>query len=509
MKKSGKILLIVGTSIKSQLKFTRQLCKSPLNLKYLDSAKVFARVAKAITRDYFSKEIHSFEKLTNKKFISYLDLLFFIQKSQNPGVCKLYKAFYKKVQLVNKIILYRYYESLFLEINKITESGKNCVFIENIFNDPYPERKDIFFDFFNIFGNNFKILNIYTDIQTSINQTIQTNDIFMKNISSKKNNAGKIVKSNEFTLNNFEHPLFALELFPLMYGISKNQNHKSFFEHVKGKDLKHVYLQSIYQAKRILGFLIANQTPYFYHKHSILNEIGKNFIYIKDFKMNDNIYISNDRVTSDYTIIESNHVYDLITAGCPDNFLKTLTAWIKYDEYKPYIDKYIGNTANIQQHKQNTVIEDTLFQSSLSEITKNKIAKITKNHPPILIEDIYNQVNLSISLDTVTKSLFKTNCAHFFLQISETKWIAYIVNLLKDQKIQLMFFNNTNINFDTSDKHLIVINHLYIEIGKKFDIHFFIDCIDLHYNQGKYSDTVSNLDKALNFIQNNNLSQIS
>ena len=488
MNKSGKALLVIGTTLKSQIYFVKKICSNIPNLVYVDTKKVFEKTCKSISSDYFYNELSFFQKFTNKKFVDYLDLLYFIQKLQHSEIQLLYKDFYKKAQYVNNIILYRYYEDLYLEINKLINKGKNCIFIENIYNDPYPERNEVFFKFFNILGDNFKNLHIYTDISTTIRNSINNNNNIINSFLSKKS----IKKSGD----NFEHPLFTLELFPLLYEITEKPD-KNIFEQITGKSLKNAYLESIYQAKKLLGFFVSKQIPYFYHKQSILNEIGKSFLYLKDFKDNSNLYIINKRTSYNYNIIESNYSTKESLDKNYTNLIRNIKSWIFDDKYIPYLDSYSKTKSSLIELSS----VEFLFKTKLPFSKKEEVSKVLNNPSVFFIDTIFTENTQNNILKEVITLFFKNKSADFFLRVGEKKWSYYTIKLLENNTFQILFYNNSNITVEKDELHLIMVNYIYIEIAKKLNSHIFIDIINLNPEEKKYLELINQLNIALSIIQ--------
>jgi hypothetical protein len=339
-KNSNKVLVIVGPHSPFLYSVADALCKSNLNFINLETEKIFFSVLQDISRDYFAEEISNAEALTRRSFLHYLDLLYYIQKSSDKKVREFYINFYQKVQILNKVILYRFYEKLYFKALNIQKSGKNCVFVHNYFFSPYPIRLEIFFDFFKLFGNNLKTLNVYTSIEQSINLLQKNNDFFMDFVASKRNSyeAYKDIQNYEYDrqhIQNFYNPLLLLWLFPSMYRMSNIRENQDVLECISGRKLINVYTISLNQAKKLFGYIVQESYPYFYYKADLLNEVKNSAIFLNDSKVT---YISlGNRIDSDYNLIfdSNNHENVLL----PKKFLKCLSDWVKQDKYIPYREK--------------------------------------------------------------------------------------------------------------------------------------------------------------------------
>ena len=499
-RKLGKILLVFSTSITTQQKFIKELCNSNMNFEELDTYTIFKIAVRNITIEYFQDELTESHKIIKKTFSDYLELLAYLQKLHDDKVANLKKIFFRKAKAMNKIILYKYYELLYFAVNKIISSGKNCIFAENIFNDPYPLRKEIFFAFFKIVRENFKVVNIYTNIKSTIEQnTIHNNKIIEKYIKKKID-----VKNISSFYDVLKHPLFALEQFPLFFNVTADVKHKeNALESISGYELKEAYLESIHQTKRVFGFIVYYQYPYFYHKQSILNEIGKNFIYIKNFKETDLIHISNNKIDYDYNIIDSNH--DKKHHICSNTFLDNLSCWLNSEHYKPYIEKRIQQISRKKKiHKQNQT--SLCKKVVLTKSIKERIQFLVKENSLVLFlkDAMYNIKNNNDSmLQLFIKKLEINNPLYLFLYIDNQIWVAYLINILPDKILKIMHFNNSNIELKKRDEHLIMINNLYEQISIKLDFHFFTKCIDLNSKTTAENVEFRNtLDSCLNILNN-------
>ena len=481
MHKQGKILLVTGTSLKSQYEFIRKFCKNNADFIPLNTIKLFNNEVKKITKEYFSKDIEIANKLTKKKHNNFLELLFYLQKLNDPCILKFYKEFYKKIQLINKIVLYRVYESFFLYSKKIVASGKNCIFAENIFIDPFPLRRDIFYTFFNIYGENFKIVHIYTDIGTSIKQLIEGSNHFIQYVFSKQTGYLayreniELEETSGYPVNRYENPLFSLELFPLIYNITnKIPKNNAYLQEIKGSSLKNIYFYSINQNKKLFGLFILKQYPQFYYKHSILNEIGKKFLFIKNFKKDETIYFINNRVDFHYNIIHSHHFTNDGNFFIPSDFILSIESWIKQDIYTPYSDAFLQNSL-LRYNYDNQTNYNAI--SRLSPKNKAYIRGLNSKYQTIFIEDIYNIKKTN----KILNNLINCNNSCILLRINTHLWICYVVTLLPNTKIEIKYsYSSKNISkTDFLDLHLILINYIYIRLSKQLNTHFLINFVDL------------------------------
>lgn len=304
------VILISGISFENQKFIEDIFVNSDLNFTSLNLSSIFFKVAEEITTEYFSKEMSIARKITLQDFSNYLDLLSFIQKSYDKELCGLYKSFYAKVQVINELILYKLYSEAFRECKKIINSRKNCILFENILNDPYPNRRDIFLEYFKFFGDKFKIINIYTSIDDIMKQVINNNEKFITYFSSvtdiRKSYFRQIEdsKNGNFFIPRFENPLFYFENFFLVNNISNfaSCEKDEVIEVINSDEIDFIYKKAVIQMKKIFGFIAANNYPVFYPRMNILNDLGKSFLFLKDLPRNTNYFITNNRSIHDLRI---------------------------------------------------------------------------------------------------------------------------------------------------------------------------------------------------------------
>lgn len=482
MNKQGKVLLVTGTSLRNQYDFVENFCQNNVDFIPLNTIKLFNNVVKEITREYFSEDIKRANELINIKHDNFLELLFYLQKINDPSITDFYKEYYKKIQLINKIILYRIYESFFLHSKQITSSGKHCILTENIFIDPYPLRKDIFYSFFDMYGENFKIVNIYTDIETSIIQLIESSNNFIKYVFSKKTGYSaykkniKLEETYGYPVNRYEDPLFTLELFPLLYNISNKEPKNSYsLQEITGTRLKDIYSKAINQNKKLFGLSILKQYPHFYYKYSIINEVGKKFLFIKNFKKNEMVYFTSNKVDSHYNIIQSNHLINGSNFVIPRDFILSIESWIKQDNYLPYKDVFLQNSL-LKYNNYNINNPKAICKlSKLSQKGKTYVQDLSLEYQVIFIENLYNIKKTN----KILNNLINLNNLCIFLKTNNNVWLSYIIILFPNTQIKIKYYCQSNNKINCLDEHLILVNYIYIRISKQLNTHFFIDFIDL------------------------------
>lgn len=476
-KRSGKVLLIIGTSIHDQLNLAEYFVNK-LEFIKLNQQKIFNKVASDISEEYFIKDIKFVSEITGKIYENYLELLSFLQKTNIAKLSKIYQPIYRQAQLANEIIIFRLYKEYFKEAQQIIISGKNCIIVENIFNDPFPRRKDIFFDYFNYFGDNFKILNVYSSMQNCILQSKYANSKFISYICSNDNIENIYYHINDMAIKNgfdeyiFENPLFNFEQFPLMFHILNQKPNTQIFEVIRGKDLKKIYTESISEIKKIFGFIVLKSYTKFYQKNSILNELGSQFLYLKNFQSEDEIYISNKRLIYHYNLILNGQELDKLAEL--KELIDSIKLWLDNKNYTYYnSSKYITN--NINRNKDQIEYDDS---PNIDIFTKkfNIVNKLISNKQLFIIDNVNNLNNNDI-LYKIYKPEKKENSTYYFLVRTSKGWVVYILSISKYKDITLTYYQNIEAPIAQTDENLIFINHLYISINKIIDKHFYIKII--------------------------------
>lgn len=453
---SNKVLLLTGTSYSDQQKIQKYIINNDPSFVKLNQEAIFYKVAEEISDEYFAKDISLASKLTGKKYFNYLDLLCFLQKAEY----KFYSAVNSKSKMANEIIIYRLYKEYFLETKKIIDSGKKCILSENIFNDPFPMRKEIFFDYFNFFGDNLKILNIYTDIKSIFTQTVHSNKEFIKFVLSKNDAQIAYKELIEDSINGvessyrLENPLFNFELYPLMFNISSSPSSDNF-EVLSGKELKLAYALSVLEMKKIFGFIVLKSYPTFYQKASILNEIGSQFLYMKAFNDQDQLYITNRRLRFDYNLdMQSTSVAQKLSSFMQTHFGISMAA------------------ADLSHNQQLSLVFPAA--AKLKPIP-NKLILDTK----ILLKServfFINRAQ-EINCFKEDKALIaKSNLEYFFFLQTSLWLLPYVLLVSKNMSIKLYWHPKLALNED----HLIFINNLYTNLHKIVSKHFFIKTFDI------------------------------
>lgn len=461
---ANKVLLLTGTSYIDQEKVLKFIIDYDTNFVRLNQEAIFYKVACEISDEYFSKDMRFVDKVTCKQHLNYLDLLYFLQKTHNKKLSKLYSVVNSKSQLANEIIIFRLYKEYFIEVKKIIDSGKNCIFIENIFYDPFPRRKDIFFDYFKFFADDFKILNVYTSIKTIILQTKIINQEFIEYVLSNRNAQSAYEDLIKVSINGvqsshrLENPLFNFELYPLMFNICKTQDsgdHK--FEVLTGIELKMTYEVSVLEMKKILGFMVLKSYPTFYQKVSILNEISSQFLYTKEFNDEDQLYVINKRLIFDYNL-------NMESASVADELNKFIQSCFNS---KSCIH-FNANPA-LKAH----VVLNTVKHRKLSPQIIQDIRCLINSDRVFFINDINDK---EIDYFGVDKDLiFKANLEYFFFLQTCEGWLPYVLLVQKNAKIKL----HLQANLAKSEENLVFINNLYVSLHKVITKHFFINTVNL------------------------------
>jgi hypothetical protein len=472
-KKSGKVLLITGTSVHDQLIIAKYLADE-LEFVKLNQEKIFNKIALEISEEYFIKDIKFAEEITGKIYPNYLYLLSFLQKTNIAKLSKIYQPFYRKAQLANEIIIFRLYKEYFREAQELINSGKNCIIIENIFNDPFPRRKEIFFDYFNSFGDSFKILNVYSSMQNCISKAKTANFKFISYVCSNHNIEDiydymtNLAIKNGYNEYRLENPLFNFEQYPLMFNISNKKSNTQIFEIIKGKDLKRIYNESIFESKKIFGFTVLKSYPIFYQRPSIMNEIGLQFLHLKDFLDEDEIYISNKRLIYNLNLIlDKDNIYEISSfTQISDN----IKLWIQNKDFRYHSsDQYINKIKKVEAQ----IKYESPTQQDLSFETLNTIKKLIPDNNLFIINDIYNKDHIDGPCSINHPNNQKYIKCYYFLRIKNI-WVTYVVSFRNDNNIKLEYFHNAQIPIEQNDENLIFINYLYLYINKLLNRHFYI-----------------------------------
>lgn len=467
----NKVILLTGTSSFDQEMVLSHILNNNASFVRLNQEVIFHKIVHDISHEYFLKDICFVEKVTGRRYDSYLDLLYFLQKTNNKKLVQVFSTVNAKSQLTNEVIIYRLYKEYFIAAQNIVNAGKNCIFIENVFNDPFPQRMDIFYDYFSRLGKNFKVISVYSSIQLIMAQTHATNKEFIKHFSSQGDaqkvydelvNAS-IICASSYTLQN---PLFNFELYPMAFEISKDQSLRSqALEVIKAKELKSLYRMAIIEMKKTFGFILLRSYPTFYQKTSILNEIGSRFLYIKEFDDEDELYILNQRFVFDYSVN---------LTQCSDIFCAVdmvLNACL-LDEELHYPDT-IKPSAFPTPSMSSDVVE--IYPEVSPQIVQN-IRYLMNSDKVFCLNDVQNNDIDYFDLDK--NAVLTAGLEYFFFLQTDIGWIPYVLLVQKSGRVKLYY----NTNAAKNEINFIFINNLYINLHKIINKHFFIDTLDFEKN---------------------------
>jgi hypothetical protein len=464
---SNKILALVGNFSPFLYDVADALCASDLHFEQLKVEEIFVAAVRDVTHEYFFEEILHAQNLLQKKFLHYLDLLYEIQKRPEKEARAFYAAFYPKVQAMNKIILYKFYERLYQAALGIQKKGLNCVFVHNYFYTPYPKRPEVFLDFFRLFGEDFKTLDVYTTLQLSLELLESTNQNFISFVTAQPNayeayRALQNAKCDREALQNFHDPLLLLSLFPKMYAFS-DMPRKDALEAIHGVTLRELYRRALPQTKKMFGFLVHESYPSFYPKIERLNSVKNSDFFLKNEKMT---YISKGRrIQSDYTLIFTTQLSQPDTSALlPEKFLRNLESWICRDRYIPYHEAYTEEPPAVAPQALQFF---SVSSSQLSQIKPNELSNVYDEDG---VERFFNR-------------LFEGFCLpygkSFSLVTSGGFWIHYHLNIRRDETVELQCSIKTGQPLNKCAEHLILLNSLYIHLLKLLNRHFFITCTPL------------------------------
>ena len=467
----NKVILLTGTSSFDQEVALQHILNNNSSFERLNQEAIFHKIVRDISREYFLKDIDLVEKVTGKRYDSYLDLLYFLQKINSKKLMQTFSTVKVKSQIANEVIIHRLYKEYFIRAKNIVNDGKNCIFIENIFNDPFPQRMDIFYDYFSRLGDNFKVINIYSNIEFIIAQTQTRNQEFIEHFSAQDDVQSAYEALVDASINSglsytFQNPLFNFELYPMAFEISKDQSLRpQALEIIKAKELKLLYKQAIIEMKKIFGFIVLRSYPTFYQKASIINEIGSRFLYIKDFADEDELYILNQRFVFDYIInlTQNSEIFCAV-----DNVINTcLCNEAFYDTNSTKSSISCALKMNLD------AIE--IYPKVLTQVVQS-IRDLIDSDRVYYINDVQNNDMSNFDLD---KSLtLKWGLEYFFFLQTNIGWLPYVLLVQKNGKVKLYY----NINAAKHERNLIFINNLYINLHTIINKHFFIDMLDFKKN---------------------------
>lgn len=463
---SGKVLVLFGPHSPNLDKVAQEISRSGSGFNILDIDSIFLDVLQKTSHQYFEKETEIIQSISGKNFCHYLHMLSYAQKTNIPEIRAIFKKFYSKVQSLNHIIIYKFYEQLYFAVQSLLKQGKNCVFIHNFYFSPYPHRADIFLQFFKMFGENFKSFHIYTPMHQAARSLRADNSKFIEYLSRSPDAdfAYKTLQSGSSCKNICPEPylpFLLLSEYSSYYRFSRKILSSPIFEQITRLEMKEILESIVKDSKHLFGSIVEHSYPLFYPKPSRLENPKK----VSSFSHPPKItYISgSDRSKGDFSLtippLRSSTSQTLLTL-CPE-----VQKWINSDCTDRPLSKRLKKEKWGRQPLRQRLMKE------LKRFTLNSPSHLQKRSSPTLFSIDLRKI---LPRDIIT-DLLQFSKSEFTLLADSSK-IEYEIAQLPGGIFKLFYKSKSNPKATTTESHLEVLNHLYIELSKSLNQHVFIDC---------------------------------
>jgi hypothetical protein len=475
MKKKNKIfnnssiILICGPSSSGKSTLANLICKSYPTFLKLNTKQISINSEIEFSSVYFSEYLDQASKII-KKPIQKINEIFVEQKKQsNKLLDDLYNSIIQADQKIPQErfleILYRNY---FKEVKIILARGNKCIIDHNIFLDPYPIKQNIFLETFKDFKNDFKILNIYSNFENVILNTLERNKRFYNFLSSNNStntSNDQLIDSDikkGFSYYIFRQPLRVIENLALLFETDTNSNNK-ILQSISSEDFKKILTIVKYEQEKLIGFLIFKEYIFTHIKDKELIELRSDLSYLKEVSNNkDILHIKEKRFVYDFQILtDCNLVEENIDKLDMNKKILDLRNTTSTSKLKDKIDSLFSNI------KSNNSLSIKNFNTATINDSNNYPLYIISSFSPndigtidIIVNDIIGRIGKRLIIYPVAENLFVK------MLINNEN-----INCIKILTDYFEGLNNILQNFDNFDNNLIFLSKLYsgLKLNGKFN----------------------------------------
>lgn len=472
-----KILLICSATSTGKSTLAKEICKAELNFIKLNTKLITHLTHEQLSKKNFNSEMQEASLLLKTPIKTIREILLQSRISNDKHLLKIQYAIECKLKKTDPQEYFNaLYKNYYFAVQDLIENGKNCVIDHNIFLDPYPSRKNIFIEIFNQFEDHFKILNIYSNFESIISNTLTRNRRFYNLVSSEKSiiNAEKRINHEDLTegysFSVFRQPIRVLENFASMYKIGYSEEENQTLEKISGTVYNEMISIIKYEQEKLIGFIIYKNFPFTHIKNEELIDLSREFDYLRSFPKLSFLSISEKRFNFNYQIINIQQLFEDHNLNIIIQLLKnwpnkqkkiTLTNSLYKEEYLKkmvqeisYRKKYKVKNITIKKH---IIINEYGCSYFIIEnfLENQKTYKIIKN---IAIDIIHGKPAIIIGFP-----------------VSDTSLSYVLINSKNKKFIELKFIcANKNIKPENYDQNLLFIGRLYALLANMTDtvIHF-------------------------------------
>lgn len=475
MKKNNKIfgnasvILICGPSSAGKSTLANLICELCPNFLKLNTKEININSEIEFSSLYFSKYLDQATKIINRKIYRINEIIIEQKKQNNKLLNYLYNSLLLEFQgLSEEKFLKILYQNYFKEVETILAKGNKCIIDHNIFLDPFPIKKNIFLEFFKVFENDFKIINIYSNFENILLNTLERNKRFYHFLSNNNpinESTNQLIESDikkGFSYYIFRQPLRTIENLSLLFKIDKNSDGK-ILQSIPAEDFKKMLTIVKYEQQKLIGFLVFKKYIFTHIEDKELIEFRWDFAYLNEISDNqDFLFIKEKRFLCDFQIITNCNLREEDTNKLNLNKkLLDLRNEINSFELKYKINSLINN---IELNK--------FFSMKNFEIkTINNL-----NNDPLYIISSFSQNDLTIVENIIKDITERIGNRLVLYPVAENIFIKILINNenINFIKIIVYFFEGLNQilkKFEDFDNNLIFLSKLYagLKLNNKFN----------------------------------------
>lgn len=317
-----RILVISGPSSSGKSSIANIICKFDNSFIKLNTKKINITSEQMLSHKYFAQELDVASIIIGKKLASVSDVFAEAQKCSNKALLDISKTLSIKLSDFDpQVYLDILYQNYVVEVEVILERGNRCIIDHNIFLDPHPLKMDIFFKHFRHLDGALKVINIYSNFENIILNTLDRNNRFYdfvnmhERINSSKTELERLDEQMGFSHLVFRQPLRIIENLFSMYRFTDSHSTKTL-QIIRGGDLQKMLDIAQYEQEKLIGFLVYKNYIFTHIPYEELLSFRSDFVIpITDR----DIYVEDERFRYDVQLITDYNLND-------SNFLNSLTS---------------------------------------------------------------------------------------------------------------------------------------------------------------------------------------
>lgn len=475
MKKNNKIfgnasvILICGPSSAGKSTLANLICELCPNFLKLNTKEININSEIEFSSLYFSKYLDQATKIINRKIYRINEIIIEQKKQNNKLLNYLYNSLLLEFQgLSEEKFLKILYQNYFKEVETILAKGNKCIIDHNIFLDPFPIKKNIFLEFFKVFENDFKIINIYSNFENILLNTLERNKRFYHFLSNNNpinESTNQLIESDikkGFSYYIFRQPLRTIENLSLLFKIDKNSDGK-ILQSIPAEDFKKMLTIVKYEQQKLIGFLVFKKYIFTHIEDKELIEFRWDFAYLNEISDNqDFLFIKEKRFLCDFQIITNCNLREEDTN--------------KLNLNKKLLDLRNEINSFELKYKINSLINNIELNKSFS--MKNFEIKTINNlnNDPLYIISSFSQNDLTIVENIIKDITERIGNRLVLYPVAENIFIKILINNenINFIKIIVYFFEGLNQilkKFEDFDNNLIFLSKLYagLKLNNKFN----------------------------------------